>query len=254
MIRSDFHLHTFFSDGKNTPEEMVLAAIEKGMTAIGFSDHSYTAFDESYCMPLEGVGEYRRTIAELKEKYKGKIKIFCGIEQDFYSDESPDGYDYVIGSVHYIMVGEDFIPIDESPEILVKAAEKHFCGDIYCIVEEYFKTVSQVVERTRADIIGHFDLITKFNRDARLFDERSARYRRAAEAAVVTLLKNGRPFEINTGGMSRGYMSRPYPSQEWVEMIKEKGGKFVLSSDSHSKDNLCYGFESYQDICSEFSK
>lgn len=254
MIRSDFHLHTLFSDGKNTPEEMVLAAIEKGMTAIGFSDHSYTAFDESYCMPLERVGEYRRNVAELKERYRDKIKVLCGIEQDFYSDESPDGYDYVIGSVHYIKVGEDFIPIDESPEILVKAAEKHFCGDIYCIVEEYFKTVSQVVERTRADIIGHFDLITKFNRDARLFDERSARYRRAAEAAVMTLLKSGRPFEINTGGMSRGYTSRPYPSQEWVEMIMAKDGKFVLSSDSHSKDNLCYGFENYQDICSEFSK
>ncbi len=254
MIRSDFHLHTLFSDGKNTPEEMVLAAIEKGMTAIGFSDHSYTAFDESYCMPLERVGEYRHTVAELKERYGDKIKVLCGIEQDFYSDESTDGYDYVIGSVHYIKVGEDFIPIDESPEILVKAAEKHFGGDIYCIVEEYFKTVSQVVKKTRADIIGHFDLITKFNRDAKLFDERSARYRRVAEAAVKALLKSGRPFEINTGGMSRGYMSRPYPSRDWFEMIEARGGKFVLSSDSHSKDNLCYGFENYQDICAEFSK
>lgn len=252
MIRSDFHLHTLFSDGKNTPEEMVLAAIEKGMAAIGFSDHSYTPFDESYCMPLERVGEYRRAVADLKERYKDKIKVLCGIEQDFYSDQPTDDYDYVIGSVHYIKVGEDFVPVDESPEILVKAAEKYFGGDIYCIVEEYFNTVSQVVERTGADIIGHFDLITKFNRDAKLFDERSERYRKAAEAAINALLKSGRPFEINTGGISRGYMSHPYPSQEWVEMIKAKGGKFVLSSDSHTKETLCYGFENYESFCEDF--
>ncbi|MBO7361393.1 MAG: hypothetical protein J6V48_09730, partial [Clostridia bacterium] len=41
-IRADFHLHSLFSDGKNSPEEVVLAAIGKGMTAIGFSDHSWT--------------------------------------------------------------------------------------------------------------------------------------------------------------------------------------------------------------------
>lgn len=254
MIRSDFHLHTLFSDGKNTPEEMVLAAIEKGMTAIGFSDHSYTAFDESYCMPRERAGEYRRTIADLKERYKDKIKVLCGIEQDFYSDEPTDDYDYVIGSVHYIKVGEDYVPIDESPEILVKAAEKYFSGDIYCIVEEYFKTVSQVVERTRADIIGHFDLITKFNRDAKLFDERSERYRKAAESALNALLTHSVPFEVNTGGVSRGYTSHPYPSRDWIGIIREKGGRLVLSSDSHSKDNLCYGFENYQDICDVFLK
>ena len=50
MIREDFHVHTVFSDGKDTPEDMVLSAIERGMTAIGFSDHSTTPCDQSYCM------------------------------------------------------------------------------------------------------------------------------------------------------------------------------------------------------------
>ena len=42
MILTDLHVHTNYCDGKNTPEEMVLAAIEKGMECIGFSVHSYT--------------------------------------------------------------------------------------------------------------------------------------------------------------------------------------------------------------------
>ena len=69
MLR-DFHTHTIYSDGGNTPEEMVLAAIDRGLECIGFSDHSYTFFDESYCMKLEAIPEYIAEIAGLKEKYK----------------------------------------------------------------------------------------------------------------------------------------------------------------------------------------
>ena len=60
MMLSDFHVHTTFSDGKHTPEEMILSAVEKGMTAIGFSDHSYTAFDESYCIAKEKQTQYTK--------------------------------------------------------------------------------------------------------------------------------------------------------------------------------------------------
>ena len=47
---TNFHTHTTFCDGQNTPEEMVLAAIEKGFSALGFSGHGYTTFDTSYCI------------------------------------------------------------------------------------------------------------------------------------------------------------------------------------------------------------
>ena len=105
------------------------------------------------------------------ERYGDKIKILCGIEQDFYSEEPTEGYDYVIGSVHYLRAGEAYIPVDESPELLRAAAEKHFRGDLYALIEEYYRTLARVVEKTGADIIGHFDLIAKFNEGGALFDE-----------------------------------------------------------------------------------
>ena len=52
MIRTDLHVHTTYCDGKNTPEEVVLSAIEKGVERLGFSGHAYTSFDESYCMSV----------------------------------------------------------------------------------------------------------------------------------------------------------------------------------------------------------
>ena len=102
-----------------------------------------------------------------------------------------------------------------------------------------------MIEHTHADLIGHFDLITKFNEGNKLFDEECPRYLDAAFAALDELLKTGRPFEINTGAISRGYRTSPYPSAEIQAYIKEHGGRFVLSSDAHSADALAYGFDQY---------
>lgn len=245
MIFEDFHIHTTFSDGKNTPNEVVLSAIEKGISRLGFSDHSYTYFDESYCMKKEKYADYINEINYLKEKYSDKIKIYCGIEQDYYSDVGTSDFDYSIGSVHYIKTDDIYIPVDESPEILLNAVEKYFNGDIFALIDCYFNNVSDVLNKTNADIIGHFDLITKFNENNALFDMCRDKYLDIAKRAVDRLIPYGKPFEINTGAVSRGYRSSPYPSYEIIEYIIEKNGKLILSSDSHSSENIIFEFEKY---------
>ena len=90
----DLHMHTVFSDGKDTPEEMVQEAIRLGLETVGISDHSHL---DPCGMTIEGSAEYRREIARLKEKYAGKIRVLCGLERDFISDDFAP-YDYVIGS------------------------------------------------------------------------------------------------------------------------------------------------------------
>ena len=246
MILTDLHVHTTYCDGKNTPEEMVIAAIEKGMECIGFSVHSYTEFDASFCIKAEKVDDYKAEINGLKEKYKDKIRILCGTEMDYFSEMSTDGFDYIIGSVHYVMADGEYIPVDESEQTFVDSVNRYFDGDFYAFAEAYYKNVAQVLGRTKADIIGHFDLVTKFNEGEKLFDESNPRYVAAFKAAVDSLLPYGKPFEINTGAISRGYRTQPYPSPQIVEYIRSKGGKTILTSDSHSKDTLCYEFEKWE--------
>ena len=241
----DYHVHTVFSDGKNTPEETVKAAIEKGVKELGVSDHSYTFFDESYCIKREKIADYKREIARLKEKYKGEIKILCGIEQDYYSAESIDGYDYAIGSAHYIKAGEEYLPIDESEKEFMAIAENYFGGDYYAFAGEYFNTVAGFSERCDIGVIGHFDLISKFNGNGKFFDEHDKRYIKSWKAAADKLIAAGKKFEINTGAISRGYKGQPYPADAIREYIKSKGGKFTFGSDSHSADNICFGFTDY---------
>ena len=79
MIACDYHVHTGYCDGKSTVEEIVLSAIQKGMTEIGFSGHSYTDFDESYCMSLENTRKYIEDVNLCKEKYTLSFRGDFGI-------------------------------------------------------------------------------------------------------------------------------------------------------------------------------
>ena len=71
------------------------------------------------------------------------------------------------------------------------------------------------------------------------------RYVKAWQDAADILLKTGKPFEINTGAVSRGYRTEPYPSAEIRAYIREHGGKMILSSDAHQKENIGFGFEKW---------
>ena len=242
MILSDFHAHTKYCDGKNSVEEMVKAAVEKGMTALGFSGHSYATYDLDCCMTPEGTALYRRDVEKYKELCGGIINIYCGIEQDIYAPAPEEPYDYVIGSVHYLQNGQEMLPVDYKPEILRRLVDERFGGDVYALCSVYFEAVSQAVERTGCDIIGHFDLISKFNEGDKLFDSSDPRYVSAWQAAADGLLKTGALFEINTGAISRGYRTSPYPSDDMIRYIAERGCRFVLSSDAHSADSLMHKF------------
>ncbi len=248
MRKVDLHIHSTYSDGVNSIEEIIKSAIDKGFEFVGISDHSFTPFDLSYCMKRTDYSKYIGEINYLKEKFKDKIKIYCGIEQDFFSDEDTSDFDYTIGSVHYIRIDDIYIPVDESKEILMNATNKHFNGDIYSLIERYFNTVSQVIDKTNCDIIGHLDLITKFNESGELFNERDMRYVRSYQKACDKLLAHNKLFEINTGAISRGYRTSPYPSNAIYNYLKNNGARFILSSDSHRKDNIGYKFNEYKNL------
>ncbi len=242
MVDADLHNHTTYSDGTCSAEEIVLAAIEKGLKKVGLTDHSYTAFDKSYCMKWGVRARYLSEIEALKTKYADRIEVSAGIEADLFSCGDFSAFEYRIGSVHYLKIGEKFIPVDESPEILSSAANTFFGGDNLKLAELYFEEVGALPKR-KADIVGHFDLIAKFNEKAHLFSESDPRYVAAWKKAADRLLKAGKTFEINTGAMHRGYRSVPYPSPAIFAYLKEKGASFVFGSDSHSANTLGFKFE-----------
>ncbi len=245
MDKINLHSHTSFCDGKNTPEEMILAAVEHGFDAFGFSGHSYTAFDESYCMSRQTTDKYEAEIRRLAAEYSGKIRVLCGIEQDIFSGPAESRWDYSIGSVHafYNEKNDRYIYVDYSADQMIKDCEECYGGDFLALAGDYFAAEARVIAVTGADIIGHFDLVTKFNERERFFDERHPRYEAAVDKALTSLLKTGAVFEINTGAMAKGYRTVPYPSESILKKIKKGGGKIIISSDTHSVDTVDYAFK-----------
>lgn len=246
MIFKDLHTHSCFCDGKNSPEEIVLAAIGKGLKTIGVVVHSYTSEDDSYCVKKENVKVFQAEMARLKVKYADKIEVLCGVEQDCTSTFSTEGFDYVIGSVHYFRVDGKLYNVDHSREELQRIVNDVFDGDYYAAVENYFESVKSLVGKFKLDIVGHFDLICKFNKGGALFDENHPRFINAFKSALDTLIPLNVPFEINTGAIARGYQDKPYPLPCTYSAIKARGGRFVISSDSHNKENLAFEYDKWK--------
>ena len=241
MILSDFHCHTTFVDGKHTPEEMVKSAIAKGMHTLGFSEHAYVAFDPSCSLSKEQTLTYREEMKRLKEKYDGQIQLLCGIEMDYYSEDDAEAYDYIIGSVHYLKVNGEVYSVDLSVEETLRCIDQAFHGDRYAYACCYFEHVLKLKKKWNPNIVGHFDLLTKFSEQGIPFDFHNNAYQQAAVDAVDGL--KDCVFEVNTGAVSRGYRLEPYPAMPWLQEIKRQGASVILSSDSHHKDTLLYDFE-----------
>lgn len=238
MIRSDFHVHTVYSDGAHALREMIETALERGFTVLGFSDHAYMAEGQDWCMSRENTARYREELAALREQYRGRLELLCGIEQDYYSPDPTDGFDYVIGSVHEIHKDGQIFEIDNSLPAFEQTLAAY--GDAYAVVEDYYGLVAKLPPCT---IIGHLDLVTKFQQQKPLFDEEHPRYREAASAAVRALIPRGVPFEVNVGAMSRGYRTTPYPAPWLLQYICEQGGEVIVTGDCHDKNYLGAGFD-----------
>ena len=128
---SDLHTHTTYCDGANTPEEMLLSAIDKDFKAYGFSSHSHLSYDEDWNMTHAAQEKYVVEILSLKEKYKDKILVLCGIESDIVAKHDDFSYDYVISSAHYIKAGDGFMDVDESKEKQQECIDLYYGGDPY---------------------------------------------------------------------------------------------------------------------------
>ena len=133
----NFHTHTSYCDGKETAEQLVQAAIAKGFTRLGFSGHGFNDFrpedQEVWCMRPEDVPKYQTEVRALAEKYQDKIEILCGVEQDACSTAPTEGFDYVIGSVHYVEKNGMYYCVDESPEVLEQGIREGFGDDVYAL-------------------------------------------------------------------------------------------------------------------------
>lgn len=244
MLRCSLHNHTCFADGRHTVEEMAAEALRLGCRSFGLSEHSPFPPDPPAGMPENAVRAYREAVLKCRERFAGRMEVVLGLEQDIYSPKPADPYDYLIGSVHYVRPQGCYVSIDISAKETRRIIREFYGGDPLLLAEDYYDTVAKLAETKgwQADVIGHFDLMTKYNEKDPLFDTTSQRYRRAAGEALDTLLATDRIFEVNTGAMAKGYLSRPYPEIWILKELQARGGRMMLASDAHRAKDILFGF------------
>ena len=128
-MESNYHTHTTFCDGADSPEELIVEAIRLGCPEIGFSGHSYLE-EDSGCMSEQGTLEYCREIQRLRDKYRDQITVRLGIEQDIFSRVDRQQFEYIIGAVHYVEKNGKKYAVDESREGFLFLLREVYAGEI----------------------------------------------------------------------------------------------------------------------------
>lgn len=242
LPKSNVHSHTTYVDGKNSPEEMVRAALALGFHTLGFSEHGCAEYDDCSLSP-DREPLYRAEILGLREKYAGQIDILLGYEHDWFAPPSALAYDYFIESVHYLPGGDGLWSVDWTRPKQEEAIARFYGGDAYAMCRHYFRTVCESIEGTAAQILGHIELVMKFNEARDIFDDADPRYLKPALEAAELAARSGKIIEINTGAIGRGYRTQPCPGPAMLKRIRECGGRIMLSSDCHDARYLDCGFD-----------
>jgi histidinol-phosphatase (PHP family) len=223
IYRTDYHMHSTFSDGKAEPGGYIDDAISARMMEIGFSEHlNLFVPDQQWCMDPSKTPEYIRTLNKLKRERKEiqirkgfEVDYFPGRENEIYDFISPLDLDYVIGSVHFM--GDT--TVDSSPDF--------FTGkNIDEIFRDYFELLYQAVESGLFDIIGHCDLLRIYNHKPS-FDPEYL-YRELAGR----MSRHDVAFEINTNGRNRP-LADFYPDRRYLKLFREANVPVCVNSDSH---------------------
>ena len=222
-MTANYHTHTArCRHAVGSDEEYVLAAMDAGITTLGFSDHCpYVGFDgdyySSYRMYCDDLKDYCESITELREKYRGKIDILLGLETEYYPALFPALLDFLRPyGIQYMILGQHYLDDDQYGTWTrwVKTED------------ELIKYADQCCEALRTGVfsyIAHPDIVG-YDRETPEFTREMRRIARCAQEL-------GLPVEINLLGITSG---RDYPCTQFLEAAAAEGCTAILGRDAHT--------------------
>jgi histidinol-phosphatase (PHP family) len=233
IYRTDYHMHSSYSDGRAIPDDYVAPAIAAGIAEIGFSEHLTLFKDlEDWNMNPVNISPYISHIENLRNNIK-TIKIRTGLEVDFIPGKEKEigeflslyPLDYIIGSVHYL--GEK--TVDLGPEFY----EGKSIDDLF---EAYFSSVCEAAASDLFDIIGHCDLIRIYG--YKPYSDQEPLYRKLAKVMKT----HNVAFELNTNGRNRP-LADFYPDRKFLHIFREENVPVCVNSDAHMPSRVGQYFD-----------
>lgn len=211
-LRGALHNHTVASDGACTLEEMRAAAEAWGLSYLGISEHSESAF---YAKGLDAARLRSELHAIQKLNQKPGCVLLTGVESDILEDGALDYPDEVL----------DALAAEGGLEVLIASVHKRFAHDLPAATKRMVKAASH----PRTAVIGHPTGRLLLGRAPVLFD---------VEALLEACRTSGCAIELNANPQRLDLSAR------WLAMAKERGVLVSISADAHHTselDNLEHG-------------
>jgi histidinol-phosphatase (PHP family) len=245
------HSGAFCRHAKDGLADVVERAVALGFTHYGLSEHAprFRAedlfSDELDLTPadlLRTFELYRETALGLREAYADRLEIFVGFETERLppgawrqrmGELRASGFDYVVGSVHDV----EGRWLDVSPEETRRAAEA--AGGHEPLQLAYFDALADLVTALRPEVVGHLDLVRKFEAPGFAF---SAKVMRRVEQLLAVIREAGAALDVNCGGWRRGY-GPVYPLPEILKLARRMGLGVTLGDDSHGVATVGVGLD-----------
>jgi histidinol-phosphatase (PHP family) len=236
------HSGSFCRHAKDELASVIETAIERGFTHYGLSEHCprYRQQDlypeERDLSPAVLAAEFDAYVAhafELRERYADRIQLVVGFETERLPPDrwaermkalrASAPFEYMVGSVHDV----DEIYVDYSPETTAQLAER--VGGRDTLHARYFDLVADMVDALRPEVVGHIDLVRKFDGHAAAF---APSVQPHIERALQAVAAHGAVLDVNCGAHRRG-LSPVYPLPEILERARHMGIGVTLGDDSH---------------------
>lgn len=224
---ANYHTHTWRCNHAIGDEESyVKAALEQGLSILGFSDHTPYWFPKGYKsnirMTLEQLPEYCAIVHSLRKKYQGQIEIPLGLELEYYPHCLPHLLPILRDhGIEYLLLGQHFLGDEDGQPYCGRATE-----DV-AVLEGYCCQAMDAMQTGLFTYFAHPDLI-HFLGDDRIY--RSQIRRLCQEAKSCNL-----PLEINMLGIWSG---RNYPDSRFWELAAEEGCSVIIGCDAHAPEHL----------------
>ncbi|MCK5145161.1 histidinol-phosphatase [bacterium] len=241
QIKSDLHLHSALcGHAVDMPVDYAMFAEEKGFKELGFTDH-LPACDQLgavHSMSTVELGIYHNHVMAVREQYP-ELLIHFGVEADVYTGfEKHLGilrknykFDYVIGSIHYVLGQFLFDP--NPPETVLNNRHRYF--------DEYFDLLEMGICSGFFEIVGHIDGIKW------LYPQEIDEINSRMTSILDLIAKKGLAMELNTSGL-RKLPGSPYPE---LAILREAGLRKIpvtVGSDAHSPDQVGMDFDKAVDM------
>jgi histidinol-phosphatase (PHP family) len=252
MITVDYHTHNQrCGHAQGQIEDYIKAAISRGLTEIGISDHSPLYYLDGNdpqphsAMAKDELPTYVEEVLKLKERYADRINVRLGLESDyvegmehFYADIfAKYPFDYIIGSVHmcFNMHVYERRRWDSKP-------------DPMAVYAEYYRLVKKSAESGLFDILGHTTSILAYAPQPLPQEELVA----LQDEALDAIAKTNVCVEINTSGY-RKMRTDPFPSARMIARANEIGIPLTFSSDSHRPDEVAFARDKVEALFTQYN-